>query len=65
MPASHFVIGIELNPKIIEGLLSAPEIGDERYKLFVEERLVEGTDDFYKPIRKLFLATGLEKRSQV
>ena len=57
----HIVTGNELDPKIIEGLLSAPEIGDERYKLFVEERLVEGTVDFYKPIRKQFLANGLEK----
>ena len=63
MPARHIVTSIELNPKIIEGLLSAPEI--ERYELSVEERLVEGTVDFYKPIRKLFLATGLEQMPQV
>ena len=61
MPARHILTGNEPDPKLIEGLLSAPKIGDERYKLFVEERLVEGRVHFYKPIRKLFLATSLEK----
>ena len=64
VPARHIVTGNELDQKLIEGLLSAPEIGDERYKLFVEERLVGGRVYFYKPIRKLFLAASLEKRRQ-
>ena len=62
VPARHTVTNSELDPKNVEDLLSAPEFRDERYKLFLEERQVEGTVDFYKPIKNLFLATGIEKR---
>ena len=61
MRARHIVTGNEFHPKIMEGHLSASEFVDERYKLFVEERLVEGTVDFYKPMKSLFLPTGLAK----
>ena len=65
MPTLHIVTGNELHPKVTECLLSAPEIRDERCKLYVDQQLVEGKIDFYKPIRKLFLATGVEKKPQV
>ena len=61
VPARHIVTNSEPDPKNVEDLLSAPEFGDERYKLFLEEQQVEGTVDFYKPMKSLFLATGIEK----
>ena len=64
-PACHITTGYEIDHKIIEGLLSAPKLGDEKYKKFVEERLVKGTVDYYKPIKKVSLATGLKKKSKV
>ncbi len=65
VPARHITTGNEINARIIKGLLAAPELGNKKYKSFVEERLVKGTVDFYKPIRKNFLETGLKKKSKV
>ena len=33
--------------------------------MFIQDRLIEGTVDLYKPIKKLFLATGLKKKPKV
>jgi hypothetical protein len=44
-------------------MLRAPDIGSEKYKQFVEDRLVKQTVDFFQPIKKLKLRTGLSKQA--
>ena len=45
-------------------MLRAPDIGSEKYKQFVEDRLVKQTVDFFQPIKKLKLRTGLSKQAK-
>ena len=59
--ARHMTTGKELDPKMIDVLLNAPKLGNEKYKEFVQARLVEGKVNFYQPIKRLMLPTGLKK----
>ena len=47
--------------EIIAGLLDSPKLGDDRYKSFVNERLVTGKVDFSSPNKRVALNTGLKK----
>ena len=42
-------------------MLRAPDIRSQKYKQFVEDRLVKQTVDFFQPIKKLKMQTGLSK----
>ena len=58
-PARNISTGAKIDSKVIEGLLKSPKIGDKKYKEFVTEILVKGTVNFYDPIKKVMLDTGL------
>ena len=42
----------------------APDLGSKKYKQFAEDRLVKQTVDFFQPIKKLKLQTGLSKHAK-
>ena len=60
-PARNITTGKEVALEIIAGLLNAPKLGDDKYKSFVSERLVTGKVDYFSPIKKVGLNTGLKK----
>ncbi len=41
-------------------MFQIPKIGNEKYKAFVQSRLVEGKQSIFLPIKKLKLNTGLK-----
>jgi hypothetical protein len=61
--ARHITTGKELDHQVVTDMLRAPDIGSEKYKQFVEDRLVKQTVDFFQPIKKLKLRTGLSKQA--
>jgi hypothetical protein len=62
--ALHITNGKELDHQVVTDMLRAPDIGSEKYKQFVEDRLVKQTVDFFQPIKKLKLRTGLSKQAK-
>jgi hypothetical protein len=62
--ARHITNGKELDHQVVTDMLRAPDIGSEKYKQFVEDRLVKQTVDFFQPIKKLKLRTGLSKQAK-
>ena len=49
--------GIETVQKIIDGLLNAPTIGGNCYKIFFKARLVDKTTSFFAPIKRTNIDT--------
>ena len=49
--ARHITTGKELDHQVVTDMLRAPDIGSEKYKQFVEDRLVKQTVDFFQPVR--------------
>ena len=47
---------------MVKDLLIAPLLGNDRYIQLVEDRLVNGRVDFFGPIKKLKLNTGLSEK---
>ena len=43
-PARHFKTGVEIEPVVIKGLLNSQEIGEESYKIFINEK-IKRTDE--------------------
>ena len=64
-PARHLRTGSEIVKKVIAGLLNAPLLGNDKYLQFIDERLIKGTADFFQPIKKVMLPTGLKKEEKV
>ena len=62
--ARNITTGEEIDHKVIEGLLNAPKLGDTLYKNFIQQRLVTGKVDFYSPIKKAMVDTGLKKKAK-
>ena len=60
-PAKVICTGTEVDAKFIDDVLNAPSIGNERFKEFMKNRLVDGKESFFSPIKKLKLQTGIEK----
>ena len=60
-PARNIPTGKEVALEIIADLLISPKLGNDRYKSFVNERLVTGKVDFFSPIKRVALNTGLKK----
>ena len=60
-PARHITTGREIDCQIVNDMLQAPEIGKEKYKEFIGDRLVTGEVDYFQPIKRLKLKTGLAK----
>ena len=52
--------GMAVDTKVIADVLDSPKIGNEKYKAFVQSRLVEGKESIFLPIKKLKLNTGLK-----
>ena len=48
-PAKAFTSGVELNSKVIKGLLKAPTLGYDKFLEFVNSRLIEQTKSIYAP----------------
>ena len=59
--ARHITTGKELHRQVVTDILRAPDIRSQKYKQFVEDRLVKQTVDFFQPIKKLKMQTGLSK----
>ena len=59
--ARNISTGEEVTLEIIAGLLDSPKLGDDRYKSFANECLVTGKVDFFSPIKRVALNTGLKK----
>ena len=53
--------GKEIDHQVVTDMLRAPDIRSKKYKQFVEDRLVKQTVDFFQPIKKLKMQTGLPK----
>ena len=62
--ARDITTGEELPKDIIENLLNAGSIGNEKYLSFVTERLVKGTKGFFEPIAKLQIALGIKSKKK-
>ena len=60
-PARHITTGREIDCQIVNDMLQAPEIGKEKCKEFIRDRLVTGEVDYFQPIKRLKLKTGLAK----
>ena len=60
----HITNGKELDHQVVIDMLRAPDIGSEKYKQFVEDLIVKQTVDFFQPIKKLKLRTGLSKQAE-
>ena len=62
--AKNITTGAEIDTNIIAGLLSAPDVGNEKFLTFARERLVLGTVNFYTPIEREGIDTGLKKKKK-
>ena len=63
-PARNFKTGTEIDPAIVDGLLSSTDLGNEMYAEFVNERLRAQDDEkvsFFQSVKNPKLKTGLEK----
>ena len=60
-PAKAFTSGVELNSKVIKGLLKAPTLGNEKFLECVNSRLIEQTKSIYAPIKRQNIDTGMKK----
>ena len=52
----------EIDFFVLQGLLQASELGNEKYLNFVKERLVEGEKSIFEPISKADVKTSNEKK---
>ena len=59
--AKVICLGTEVDAKVIGDVLNAPATGNERFKEFMKNRLVDGKESLFSPIKKLKLRTGIEK----
>ena len=63
--ARDIATGKELPEKVVKYLIKAGKIGDEMYLSFVNERLIKGKANFFDPIKKVNLDTGLKKTKKI
>ena len=63
--ARDITTGEELPKDIIENLLNADSIGNEKYLKFITERLVKGTKRFFESIGKLQIAFGTKSKKKI
>ena len=63
-PAKVLTSGAEIDEGIVNGLLTAPDIGNDRYNDFVKLRLVEQSVSFFQPITRLNIVTGVKKTNK-
>ena len=61
-PVVHKTTGKELDQDIVTDLLNAENIGEERYKEFVDQRHISGKSSFFDTISKVKLKTGVVKK---
>ena len=62
--ARDITTGEELPKDIIENLLNADSIGNEKYLSFVTERLAKGTKGFFEPIGNLQIALDIKSKKK-
>ena len=58
-PARNLVTGKEIDVAVINGLLSAPEKGDRKYKAFTRDVFVTGAKKIFDTISKNKIDTGI------
>ena len=63
-PACSLSTGIELEPAIVDGLIGARSVGEEMHRMFYTDRLLSSEVDFFAPIRRSTIKTGLEKKKK-
>ena len=62
--ARNISTGIELEPAIVEGLIGARSVGEEMHRMFYTDRLLSSEVDFYAPIKRSTINTGLDKKEK-
>ena len=62
--ARNISTGIELEPAIVEGLIGARSVGEEMHRMFYTDRLLSSEVDFYAPIKRSTINTGLDKKKR-
>ena len=63
-PARHFKTGREIDPSILNGLLTSDAIGEKDFAVFLKERVMAPEDkkkSLHDPISKNGLKTGIQK----
>ena len=63
-PVINIVTGQEIESKIVEGLINAPEKGNQQYKQIVDERIVSGRTSFFSPIKRNNITRGTETKKK-
>eukprot|EP00112_Aurelia_sp_Birch-Aquarium-sp1_P017334 Seg4002.2 transcript_id=Seg4002.2/GoldUCD/mRNA.D3Y31 product="hypothetical protein" protein_id=Seg4002.2/GoldUCD/D3Y31 len=63
-PTRNLSTGIELEPAIVEGLIGARSVGEEMHRMFYKDRLWSSEVDFFAPIKRSTIKTGLEKKKK-
>lgn len=63
-PARNITTGKKLDLQVVTDMLRALDLGSEEYKQFVENRSVKKTVDFFQPMKKRKLRTGLSKQAK-
>ena len=61
-PAKVLTTGVEVDCKVIDGLIDAPNKGNEHYLKFVNDCLVTRKKSIFAPISKLSIDTGFKKK---
>ena len=59
-PARNLMTGIELKSTIVEGLIRARSVGEEMHCMFYTDHLLSSEVDFFAPIKRSTIKTGLE-----
>ena len=63
-PARILSTGSELEPAIVDGLIGARSVGEEMRRMFYTDRLLSSEVDYFAPIKRSTIKTGLEKKKK-
>ena len=63
-PARNISTGIELDTAIVQGLIGVRSVGEEMHRIFYTDRVLSNTVDFFAPIKRSTIKTGLEKKQK-
>ena len=63
-PAHTLATGVQIAPEIVTGLLTARSTGEEMHRKFYSDRLLSPEIDYFQPIKRSNIKTGLEKKKK-
>ena len=61
-PVKVLTTGVEIDCKIVDGLIDAPKIVNDHYIKFVNDCLVTRKKSIFAPIKKLLIDTGFKRK---